>query len=364
MTPELKELERQIIKKHKFGFTPKYESGFQTCLSEKAFFAITNQVFEKLEWDIIYIDEHAVEAKRKVKSLGITQYTESIIISYNYGSITIKSESLGSEMWDNGRNSKRVHLFMLVFQDIEKNYNREDLKQLEKEQESIENWDNYIIPKELPKPKNVKKPTIIFVFVIGILISIILAFLLAKISITGRYIIFLFEFLVGLALAFSIKQGIKLGNYTNLTKLKYILILCTLIIFLGTQIFEYYIILIENNFEKIGFFEFMKIRLQQGLTIKDLNIGSFGLIISWIIQLFLTFIFGFLFLTRFLINYLIKRVPQEVTEFAYYLIIKGKDEHEVRKELTYLGWSDEISQNEVFEAIDGIQGNNELNRTR
>lgn len=53
MTPELKELERQIIKKHKFGFTPKYESGFQTCLSEKAFFAITNQVFEKLEWDII-----------------------------------------------------------------------------------------------------------------------------------------------------------------------------------------------------------------------------------------------------------------------------------------------------------------------
>lgn len=364
MTPELKELERQIIKKHKFGFTPKYEIGFQTCLSEKAFFAITNQVFEKLEWDIIYIDEHAIEAKRKVKSLGITQYTESIIISYSYGTVTIKSESLGSEMWDNGRNSKRVHLFMLVFQDIEKNYNREDLKQLEKEQESIENWDNYIIPKELPQPKNVKKPTIIFVFVIGILISIILAFLLAKISITGKYIIFLFEFLVGLALAFSIKQGIKLGNYTNLTKLKNLLILSVFLTFIGKQIFEYNIILIENNFARIGFFEFVKIRLQQGLTIKDLNVGSIGLIISWIIQLFLTFIFGYLFLTRFLINYLIKRVPQEVTEFAYYLIIKGKDEHEIRTELACLGWSDEINQNEVFEAIDGIQGNNELNRTR
>jgi len=36
----------------------------------------------------------------------------------------------------------------------------------------------------------------------------------------------------------------------------------------------------------------------------------------------------------------------------------------VRIELTSLGWSDEISQNEVFGAIDGIQGNNQLNRTR
>jgi hypothetical protein len=43
--------------------------------------------------------------------------------------------------------------------------------------------------------------------------------------------------------------------------------------------------------------------------------------------------------------------------------VKGKDEHQVRTELASLGWKNEQNQNEVFEAIDGIQGNNEINRT-
>lgn len=363
MTPELKEIEKKIPKKHKFGFTPKYKTDFHTGLSEKAFFAITNQTFEKLEWDVIYVDEHAAEAKRKAKSLGITQYTESIIVSYNYGNITVQSESLGNEMWDNGRNSKRVHLFIQVFQDIEKNYNQEELKQLEEDQSAKENWNDYQVPTELPSPKKVRTPNILIPLVIAILASIIVGFALAEISIAGKYFIFLFEFLVGLVLAFSLKQGIKLGNYTDLIKLKYILIASIILVFTGNQIFQYNIILAENNLEGIGLFEFLKLRLQQGLRIKTLNLGSIGLIISWIIQLGLSFIFGYLFLIRFLIQYVVKRVPQEVTDFALYHFIKGKSEHQVRMELSALGWSDESNQNEVFEAIDGIQGNHEMNRT-
>ena len=49
--------------------------------------------------------------------------------------------------------------------------------------------------------------------------------------------------------------------------------------------------------------------------------------------------------------------------FAFYHFVKGKDESQVRAELASLGWTSEINQNEVFEAIDGIQGNNEMNRT-
>ncbi|GEM51984.1 hypothetical protein ACTS95_15600 [Empedobacter brevis] len=363
MNPELKEIEKQIKKTHKFAFTPKYKTEFHTQLSGKAFFAITNQAFEKLEWDIIYVDEHSIEAKRKTKSLGMTQYTESIIVSYNYGNVAVKSESLGNEMWDNGRNSKRVHLFIQVIQDIERNYNREELRQLEKEQESKDNWDDYKIPTELPKPKAIRKPNIIFPILIAIVSSIILAFILAKISLTGRYIIVLFEFLVGLALAFSLKLGIKLGNFTNFNKLINILICSILIVFIGNQIFQYNIILTESNFERIGFFEFLKLRLQQGLTIKSLNVGSVGLIISWIIQLGLTFVFGYLNLTRFLISYVIKRIPTEVIDFTFFHFVKGKDEHQVRTELAFLGWTNEQNQNEVFEAINGIQENNEMNRT-
>jgi len=363
MTPELKNIEKQIKKTHKFAFTPKYKSEFHTQLSEKAFFAISNQAFEKLEWDIIYVDEHSMEAKRKAKSLGMSQYTESIIVSFNYGKVTVKSESLGNEFWDNGRNSKRVHLFIHVFQNVEKNYNREDLKELEKQQEAKENWDDYQVPTELPKPNIVRKPNIIYPIIFAIIASIILAFVIAKISLTGKYIIFLFEFLIGLALAFSLKIGIKFGNFTDFNKLRNILIGSIVIFFICNQIFQYNIILAESNFERIGFFEFLKLRLQQGLTIKSLNTGAIGLIISWILQIGLTFVFGYLNLTRFLISYVVKRIPNEVIDFAFYHFVKGKDEIQVRAELSSLGWSNEQNQNEVFEAIDGVQGNNEINRT-
>lgn len=364
MTQELKDIEKRIKNTHKFAFTPKYKSEFHTQLSEKAFFAITNQAFEKLDWDVIYVDEHSIEAKRKAKSLGFTQYTESITVSFNYGKVTVKSESLGNEFWDNGRNSKRVHLFIHVCQDIEKKYNRDELKQLEKDQESKENWDDYKIPTELPKPKSVRKPNIIFPIITSVIFSVSLAFIIAKISISGKYIIFLFEFLIGLALAFSLKIGIKLGNFTSFNKLRNIIIISILIVFIGNQFFQYNIILIENNLERIGFFEFLKLRLQQGLTIKTLNVGTIGLIISWILQLGLTFVFGYLNLTRFLINYVVQRIPIEVIDFAFYHFVKGKDENQVRAELSSLGWSNVQNQNEVFEAIDGIQGNNEMNRTK
>lgn len=363
MTKVFKEFEKQIKKTHKIAYTPQYKSEFHTQLSEKAFFAITNQTFEKLDWDIIYIDQHSIEAKRKVKKFGMSQYTESIIVSYNYGNVIVKSESLGNEFWDNGRNSKRVHLFVHVFQQIEKECNREDLKKLEKEQEAKDNWDNYIIPNELPKPKKIRKPKILFSIIIAIATSILLAFVIAKISITAKYVIFLFEFLVGLALAFSLKLGIQLGNYTNFIQLKNILIASIIIVFIGNQVFQYIIIINENNINGIGFFEFLKYRIQLGLKLKKINVGTIGLIISWIIQLGLSFIFGYIFLMRFLINYVIKRVPSEVVEFAFYHFIKGKDEHEVRHELSTLGWDKKQDQNEVFEAIDGIQGQNQMNRT-
>jgi len=363
MIPELKNIEKQIKKTHKFAFTPKYKSEFHTQLSEKAFFAITNQTFEKLEWDIIYVDEYSIEAKRKATSLGMSQYTESIIVTFNYGKVTVKSESLGNEFWDNGRNSKRVHLFIHVFQDIEQNYSREELKELEKQQESKDNWDDYQVPTELPKPNAIRKSNIVFPIVLAIITAIILAILIAVLSLTGKYLILLFEFLVGLALAYSLKLGIKLGNFTDFNKLRNILIGSVFIFFIGNQLFQYNIILAENNFDRIGFFEFLKLRLQQGLTIKSLNVGSIGLIISWILQLGLTFVFGYLNLTRFLISYVVKRIPMEVIDFTFYHFIKGKNEFQVRAELSSLGWTNEQNQNEVFQAINGIQGNNEMNRT-
>lgn len=40
MTPDYKELEKQLSRTHKLGFTPKYKYEFRTQLSEKAFLPI------------------------------------------------------------------------------------------------------------------------------------------------------------------------------------------------------------------------------------------------------------------------------------------------------------------------------------
>lgn len=360
MKSEIKQLEKQLPKKHKFGFTPQYAENFRTQLSEKAFFYIVHQVVEKLDWDIIYVDEHFIEAKRKVKSLGITQYTESISVRYDFGNVHVKSESLGNEIWDNGRNSKRVKLFINVFQSIEREQNSETLAEFEKEQAAKDNWEDYQIPTTLPTPNSIRVPNAVFPLVSSVLAALVLAFILAKVALaTGNYVLFLFDFILGLALAFSLKFGIKRGNFTDIAKLKNMLIVAVLLVFIGSQFFHYTIIAPYQ----IGFIEFMKSKINYGLTIKSFNAGSLGLIISWIVQLGLTFAFGYLYLTRFLINYVINRVPTEVTDFAFYHFVKGKTEEQVRSELASLGWNEQQNQDEVFEAIEAIGLSNEMNRT-
>ena len=63
-----------------------------------------------------------------------------------------------------------------------------------------------------------------------------------------------------------------------------------------------------------------------------------------------------------MIDYVIERVPVEVVDFAYYHFVKEKSEEEVRAELAKKGWSDIRNQDEVFEAISGLQYAYECNR--
>jgi hypothetical protein len=359
-----KNYEKTIKKKHSVNFTPKYKEEFRTSVSNTLFIAIAEKTFEKLEWDLVYKDENTIEAKRKVSSLGFDQWTEAISANYDYGNVTVSSESLGNEMWVNGRNSKRVKLFIFAFEETLKSFDRESLKELEKEEEKKNNWDDYIIPDSLPQPTETKTPNFAIPIIGGLIISIILGLVLAFISVKGMYIIFLFEFLVATAIAFVMKYLIKLSNFTDFSKLQYLLIGMIIFIYVSNQYFQYEIILNENNFERIGFLEFWKLRLSEGLTIKKMNTGWIGLVISWIIQLGLTGLFVYLKVITVLTKYAIERVPREVVDFAYYHFVKEKSEEEVRKELAKKGWTDIKNQDEVFEAIGGYQNANELNRAK
>ena len=217
-----KNYEKTIKKKHSVNFTPKYKEEFWTSVNNTLFIAIAEKAIEKLGWDLIFKDENHLEAKRKQKSLGIEHWTEAITATYEYGNVVVKSESLGSEMWDVGRNSKRVKLFIFAFEETLKKFDTQSLRELEKEVIKKNNWDDYIFPEILPQPKQAKSPHIFFPIFGGLIISLILGFVIALVSVKGIYVIFLFEFLVATAIAFVMKYLIKLSNFTNFNKLQYI----------------------------------------------------------------------------------------------------------------------------------------------
>lgn len=364
MEEKLKIYEKTITKKHSFNWTPNYKEGVRTSLNKTVFIPIAEKTFQKLDWDVVYKDDNKIEAKRREKSLGIEKWTEIITVTYNFGTLEVKSESLGNEMWDNGRNSKRVKLFIHALKETENEFDRNALNELEKETEKKNNWDDYIIPDTLPKPAESKKPSFLIPVIGGIITSLILGFLIAKVSIQGIYIIGLFEFLVGIAIAFALKFLIKASNFTDLKKLHFLLIAMIIITYLSNQYFQYEIILRENNYDRIGFFEFMKIRFSQGLTIKTLNTGWIGLVISWILQLGLTYAIAYLRLVSTLTSYQLERIPTEVLDFSYYHFLKGKSDEEVRMELANKGWVKTENQDEVFEAIHAIYGQMELSRIK
>jgi hypothetical protein len=357
-----KNYEKTIKIKHSVNFTPKYKEEFKTSVNNILFVAIAEKAVEKLGWDLVYKDENKIEAKRSEKTLGINSWTEAITATYEYGNIVVKSESLGNEIWDAGKNSKRVKLFIFVFEEILKTLNRHSLNELEKEIEKKNNWDDYIIPESLPKPEQARTPKILIPIFGGLITSLILGLLVAYISVKGIYIIFLFEFLVAIAISNTMKYLIKISNFTNFKKLRYLLALMIILIYLSNQYFQYEIILNQNNYDRIGFWEFLKFRFSAGLTIKNVNTGWIGLIISWFLQLGLTGLFVFIKIVSVLTRYTIERVPVEVVDFAYYHFLKEKTEEEVRNELAKKGWTEKTNQDEVFEAIGGFQDAIELNR--
>ncbi|TFV95644.1 hypothetical protein E4S40_05330 [Algoriphagus kandeliae] len=359
MTEDLKQYEKSIKKKHSFSWTPKFEEEIRTDLNKTVIIPIVVKTFEKLGWDLIYQEETIAEAKRKG---DWNRWTEKIAVSFDYGKLTIKSVSLGNEMWDNGRNSKRVKLFIHAFKEIEKEYDREALAELEQEVEKTNNWDDYEIPESLPQPKTRKKPQFSIPIVGGIITALLLGFIVAFLSVEGIYIIGLFEVGVAIAMGFILKQLIKISNYTFYDNLHYLLIGMILITYISNQYFQYQIILNQNNFQPFSFWEFMQARFEVGLTIKQLNTGWIGLLISWVLQLVITYFVGILRLSSSLISYSLERVPMEVVDFAYYHFVKEKTEDQVREELSKMGWTEKQDQEEVFEAIGAMQGATEMNR--
>lgn len=359
MNDELKKYEGTIKKEISYGYTPKFEKGFRTQLNKTVFFPIAKEVIENLGWDLVFEDESTLEAKQRAEGF---HWGQKISIKYQSGNVMINSKSNQSPFFDFGRNSKRVKLFIYAFQKLETKYDKKQLAELEDKTNRAKNMDDYEIPETLPKPKRQTKPKLWILIIGAILISAILGLLIAFMTVKVTYVIGIYEVAVGFLIGFAFKYLIKLSNYTNFDKLNYLLIGVVLLTYLINQYFLYLLIISENNIDSLGFFNFIQLRFQEGLTIKSMNTGWIGLVVSWIFQIGFTYGIAYIQLASNLTQYQLEKVPMEVVDFAYYHFVKGKDESGVRKELASKGWSNIDDQNDAFEAIGAIQEMQELNR--
>jgi hypothetical protein len=359
MKPEIEQYEKSIKKKHSFGWTPKYEEETRTELPPKVFSAIVAMTFEKLGWELVFQDAKHLEAKKKGKW---NTYTEKISISYEFGKVNVRSVALGNEMWDNGRNSKRVKLFIYAFKETESGFSRENLVDLEKEVERKNNWDDYQIPEKLPHPLKQNKPRIQVALLGGISLSIFLGFLIAYSTIKIGYTIVIFEIIVAILISLVFVYLIKLSNYTNYANLRKVLLGTIILTYFFNQYFFYELIMYENSYTNFSFFDFIELRFEEGFTLESFNTGWVGLVISWMFQIGFTQFFSEFLLVSSLAKYSIGKVPPEVIDFAMFHFVKEKTEPEVRTELSKMGWSKTQDQNDVFEAIGAVFNANEINR--
>ena len=196
----------------------------------------------------------------------------------------------------------------------------------------------------------------------GIFTALLVGLIVAFLSVKGIYIIGVFELVVGIILGFAVLQLIKVSNYAFYNHLSYLLIAMVFITYVSNQYFQYQIIIQKNDLGPFSFYDYLEERFHIGLTVNKMNTGWIGLLISWALQLVLTYYISSLKFVSGLNNYLLNRVPMEVVDFAYYHFVKENTEQQVRAELSKIGWSDSQNQDEVLKAIEAIGYAQELNR--
>lgn len=358
---EIENLELSIKRKHVFKYKPEFLESFKTDISESQIIPLTIEVFDKLEWPIVFTNKKSVEAKRKGT---FNKLTEKITITKkSSGRIEVHSKTIEGNFWDVGKNSKRTGLFIALFKKLASEYRENGkLVELETEYERQNNWTDYKVPSKLPKPIISRKSSLLISIIGGLSISIGLGVLIGFLTQKFFYFIGVYEFGTGLALGYLFSRVLKLANYVEFAKIRIIIGVMVFLVFLMSLHFQYYIIVKENNISGLDFIEFIQLRIENGLMIKTLSTGWIGLILSWVFQLVFPFFIAQAKVGISLMNYSIEKIPEKVLEYVIYLFDNGKSESEIRVELSSKGWSNKEDQDNVFDAIDAISGFHQNNR--
>ena len=144
------------------------------------------------------------------------------------------------------------------------------------------------------------------------------------------YFIGVYELGIGYGIGYLFSQVLKATNFIEFRPIQLMVGGIMIIMFFTSQFTQYQLIISENNISDLSFFEFMKIRIENGLTIKGLNTGWIGLEIFQIVFPY------FLAIGKVGISSaksIIEKIPDKVLEYTIYLFEMEKSVSEVRAEL-------------------------------
>lgn len=353
MSIDIEALQSTIKRKYVFKYKPEFLESFTTTIKENQIIPLTIEVFEKLTWQVVFVDEKSIEAKRQ-NTLG--KFTEKITITKKpSGRIEVHSKTIEGNFVDFGRNSKRTGLFIALFQKLADEYEKSgELVEIQTAYEKENNWEDYEVPAELPKPSTYKKPNLELSIVGGLVIAILFGLLVGFLTTNFTYIIGIYEVGIGFGMGYLFGQVLKKTNYYDFRTVNILLASMILTMFFTNLFTQYSLIITENHITELSFFEFIKIRLEAGLTIDKLNVGWIGLIISWLLQMIFPYFLAQVKAGMIVMKHEIEKVPEKVLEYTIYLFEIGKQESEVRAELSNKGWKVGAEQDSIFNALGAI----------
>lgn len=361
MNTEYENLESTIKRKYIFKYSPEFSESFKTDIESGQIIPLIIEVFEKLDWPIVFSDKKSVEAKRKG---DWNKLTEKITVTKKTnGRIEVHSKTLEGNFIDFGRNSKRTGLFIALFQKLAIEYKENGkLSELETEFEKQNSWEDYEIPTDLPKPKEYEKPNFILSIIGGLIVASLFGILIAFLTVNFTYLIGIYELGIGIGVGYFFGKVLKKTKYIDLSSIQFIVIGMMIVMFIINQITQYQLIITQNNISGLSFLEFIETRFKSGLKIKDLNTGWIGLIISWGFQMVFPYFVVIGKVATTIAIYTIEKIPEKVLEYTIYLFEMEKSESEVRAELALRGWSKKADQDDVIQAIIEISEFHEMNR--
>ena len=337
----------KVKTKTSFKWTPEFTSQLQTKLPKKIAINTVARAMIAMDWFVVHVEDNAIEAKR-LNDFG--DPAEKVIVALQNNKLNITSKSIKNNLCDFGKNSRRVEEFKLSYKEIESFYDEskianelEEITQKEKEAE-------YQIPDELTKPERQKEKNISYLLGGGILLSLGLGGLIALFA-SLIYVIFLYDFLIGLITAIAFGYLIKLSNISNFNIVQFIGFASIGLSYFLSQVYRFVHIVNQNNISDASIMDYFNARLEQGLQYEGANLGMIGLIIAWIIELAIALMFYNFKVAQKVIKFDLERAPKDVVDFAVYWFNEGKDETGVRKELYNKGWYDKEQQDIIINAV-------------